>query len=252
MKIRLQRTKKQQEYRDNLAHDLENLRKHWDSWRELAEVLLSKKKYTLDYLDSFWNGRKLGKKMSKKWIEWFWRTVEKLSKNGEYIWDHAWTLASNLEKFEWLDHKEIAEKLIKCKYTFYDHESRYWDCVAENLEKFEWLDHKKIAEMLIKKGYLLCIAENLEKFEWLDHKEIVEKLIKSEYPWYITLYLEKFKLNHKEIVKKMIKNDCLRLVLKDIYKFKWLDKEIAKILIENWRWDVVMKYPEIFWLKKEK
>lgn len=41
MTKRLQRREKQQEYRDNLAHDVKNLRNRYgDTWKELAKTLL--------------------------------------------------------------------------------------------------------------------------------------------------------------------------------------------------------------------
>ena len=93
MAKKLQRTKEQQEYRDNLAHNVKNLRKYWDTWKDLAKTLLEKEKVTIDYLLSIWEDR-------KKWRV----KVKNMVIN--------YTVISDIE-FEWLNHNEIAKKLIE-------------------------------------------------------------------------------------------------------------------------------------------
>ena len=46
------RTKEQQEYRDNLAQGLKQLRNDWEVWKNLAKTLLEDGKSTIEYLDS--------------------------------------------------------------------------------------------------------------------------------------------------------------------------------------------------------
>ena len=108
-----------------------------------------------------------------------------------------YAVAESLEKFEGLDHKEIAKLLIEKGYWFailkylgnfkgFDSEAAkllieagFSFIVAENLEKFEGLDHQKIAKFIIEKGTPVSIVENLEKFEGLDHQKIAELIIKN-------------------------------------------------------------------------
>ncbi len=52
MAKRTNRTKEQQEYRDNLAQGLKQLRNDWDTGKDLAETLLEDGKSTIEYLDS--------------------------------------------------------------------------------------------------------------------------------------------------------------------------------------------------------
>ena len=46
------RTEEQQEYRDNLAEGLKQLRNQWDTWKELAKTLIEEWKSTIEYLES--------------------------------------------------------------------------------------------------------------------------------------------------------------------------------------------------------
>ena len=148
MAKRPQRTKEQQEYRDNLAHDIKNLRQYGDAWRDLAKTLLDKKQSTDKYLKALGEWRKLSKKKSKE-------IADKLIADGE--WEYV---AMYLDKFEWLDHKEIADKLI---------ENGRWRYVARYLDKFEWLD-KEIADKLIVEWYWKDVVKYPEKF-WLKKED---------------------------------------------------------------------------------
>ena len=200
-----------QEYRDNLAYNLRNLRSRWDVWKELAETLLMHEmllnvwpKWDSKFLESLWKNRKVWKDVAKKLIEnWNWQTVIK------YI-----------DKFKWLD-KDIAKQLIEIKWENGDVTIENGiECVARNIDKFKWLD-MEIVDILIEKGFGWSVAGNLESFEWLNHKEIAEKLIEKWNWWDVAYYLD---------------------------KFEWLDKDIAKKLIMAWYGDMVAKNPERFWL----
>jgi len=50
--------------------------------------------------------------------------------------------------------------------------------MIDNLEKFKGLDHKEIAEILIRKGKSWSVATNLAKFQGLDSK-VAELLIEA-------------------------------------------------------------------------
>jgi hypothetical protein len=256
MAKRPQRTPEQQEYRDNLAHDLKNLREYWDSWKELAETLLRKEKWKDKYVETLGKDRKYWKKAANELIE---------SGQWKYV-------VENLDKFKWLD-KEIAIKLI---------EEWEWEDVADCISIFKWLD-KETANKLIESGQWWVVARHPDNFEWLD-KRIADKLIREWYWEYVAKYPENFWLErvkknkeqaenlmelgersylashidefdssyHKYIAERFIEAWRLLTLLRHIRKFKWLDKEVADKLIKDWAWVIVEHNSEIFWLKKEK
>ncbi len=87
------RTQKQQEYRDNLAQTIKNLRRY-SKGRELAWTLLDDEKLKYEYIESLGGDRKMDKEISNK----------RLNKNAEFV-------VRNLENFD-LDNNKIAERLI--------------------------------------------------------------------------------------------------------------------------------------------
>ncbi len=225
MAKRPQRTPEQQEYRDNLAHDLKNLREYWDSWKELAETLLRKEKWKDKYVETLGKDRKYWKKAANELIE---------SGQWKYV-------VENLDKFKWLD-KEIAIKLI---------EEWEWESVAKNLRDFEWLNYKEVAEKLIEKWNSYSVAGHLINFKWLD-KEIAIKLI-EEWEWEdVADCISIFKWLDKETANKLIESGQWWVVARHPDNFEWLDKRIADKLIREWYWEYVAKYPENFWLERVK
>jgi len=237
---KVQRTKEHQEYRDNLANGIKNMRKKWVYWKKIAQILLEQGKITPEYIDD----GKIDIEMVEKLVEdWYWDYVaedlddwiikeqltegiaEKLIVNGQW-----YVVGSHIDKFEWLNHRKIAEELLE-----------WWDfaviALIDNIDKFKWLDHKKIAESLIEKWFWWFVAKNINKFEWLNHSEIAEKII-AAWNWSaIANYLEKFEwLNHKEIAESLL-NQTRReweFLAYNFYKFKWLDqKYVAKRLIQK-------------------
>ena len=279
MKVKLQRSQENQEYRDNLAHDLIRLRQYGDPWKELANVLLqserknpkyiNSKKYSEETLENLINHGELlyvfdnmdkfenldHKKLAKKLID-----MRQSYEVHHYIDRFKWLdddvaeklisewlsqfVANNIDKFDSLYHKEIAEKLMK---------DSFWGLyLAENIDKFEWLNHKEVVEKLIECWYVDTVADNIDKFEWLNREEVVMKLI-DEWCWYhVIKNMKKFDSSyHKKIAKKLIEKGHAFYVGENIDNFKWLDKEIAKKFIEVWHWEYVIMYPEKFWLKKE-
>ena len=235
MKVKLQRSMENQEYRDNLAHDLKRLRSYGDTGRELADVLLQSERKNPKYIDS------------KKYSE---ETLENLINHGEllYVFD-------NMDKFENLDHKKLAKKLIDMgqSYRVHHYIDRFkwldddvaekliseWlsEFVAENINKFDSLYHKEIAEKLMKASFWgLYLAENIDKFEWLNHKEIAEKLINGPFWQWVAENIDKFEwLNHKEVVEKLIERWYVDTVADNIDKFEWLNREeVVMKLIDEW------------------
>ncbi len=197
-----------QEYRDNLAQDLKELRKRWKTWRELARTLLTEEqlrvgpKWDSKFFESLWKNRKVWNDVAKQLIEnWNWMTVVK------YI-----------DKFKWLN-KDLAKQLIEVKWSDGDVTiDSGLECVALNIDKFEWLDNE-IAEILIDRWFGWSVACYLWKFEWVNHKEIAIKLIEKWRWWAVVYYID---------------------------RFEWLDKEVAEKLIKDWYWNFVSKNPERF------
>ncbi|MEK7583680.1 MAG: hypothetical protein AAB490_00410 [Patescibacteria group bacterium] len=79
-------------------------------------------------------------------------------------------ITHNLDKFEGLNHQEIALKLIGAK--------KGWE-VVESLERFENLDRHAIAMAFIATGQFAPLAAHLNKFEGLNHQEIALKIIEA-------------------------------------------------------------------------
>lgn len=73
------------------------------------------------------------------------------------------SMIDNLEKFEWLNHEELAEKLI---------ENSLADVVAKKIEKFEGVDYKKLAEKIVKSGDWDELVKNISKFPWVTEDDI--------------------------------------------------------------------------------
>jgi len=142
--------------------------------------------------------------------------------------NHAvYALAQNLEKVEGLD-SEFAELLIKIW---------YWSDVAKNLEEFEGLDHKKIAELLIRKRQRYVIPKNLEKFEGLDSK-IAELIIEKGPHRAVSALannLEKFEGLNSETAKLLTEKGYWSVVINNLKKFEKLDSETVEILIKEVR-----------------
>lgn len=88
------RTPKQQEYRDNLAQTIRNLRRYHKG-RELAWTLLNDEKLRYEYIKSLGKDKKLDKETS----------IKRRDKDVEFV-------VRNLENFD-LDNNKIAERLIK-------------------------------------------------------------------------------------------------------------------------------------------
>ena len=93
------RTEEQQEYRDNLAEGLKQLRNQWDTWKELAKTLLEDWKSTIEYLDSI-------SENTDQWEE----IIDNLAKN--------WESETNKKKTE--KEKEYKKILLKSDYLLPD------------------------------------------------------------------------------------------------------------------------------------
>ena len=82
----------QQEYRNNLAKNLKDIRQFWDMWKDLANILLDKEKWKMGYVSSLWENRESSKEPTKESIE---------------------NIATNSKNFEWPNQQIVAEILIK-------------------------------------------------------------------------------------------------------------------------------------------
>ena len=130
------RTSEQQKYRDELANNLKADRALGEVGKLLAEDRIKQAQKSEEYIVE-----KYG--FTKQWVNAF---IE--AGRWEFV-------ANNLDKFEWLDGNEIANKLIKVE---------EWKAVAENLDKFKDLD-QEIAKMLIQIGYVEEVRKNIKSFK---------------------------------------------------------------------------------------
>ena len=218
----------------------------WITYPEFIDYLISCGNYRfedfLKYLDNFkWlnyedtliriHGQYRNRNFTEKLIEkgsWFTvKTIEML------IDDNKWDIVVNhIDKFEWITHWEILDKLIE-----------WWVCraVAENPNKFQWISHQEIANKLIEKRAWYILVECLDKFEWLDYPEIANKLIDKWYWYRVAGNLEKFySVNHQEIANKLIERWEGDNVMYNRTKFYWLKlEEFIKKLIERWEADLI-------------
>lgn len=247
MAKRPQRTKEQQEYRDNLARDLKSLRTRWETGKELAEALLDDQKNTPEYIVSKYGyTNKWAKQLIDAW-------------QGSY-------LISNLYSFENLD-KEVAQKLLENglrdelrNKQFYQEwgwfekwdnefaikliENWYLEYVWCALNNFEGLD-KDIANKLIEfprygERIEYILMNNLDKFEWLDCNEVVDKLLESPNSWFLSNHFDKFWWLNKKTADRLMENGETGIVFYHMDKFDWLNQGIvAKKMIEKWRWHSV-------------
>ena len=135
------RTSEQQKYRDELANNLKADRALGEVGKLLAEDRIKQAQKSEEYIVA-----KYG--FTKQWVNAF---IE--AGRWEFV-------ANNLDKFEWLDGNEIANKLIKVG---------EWKAVAENLDKFKGLDHNEIANWLIETRYWRAVVNNLNKFKRIDY-----------------------------------------------------------------------------------
>ena len=278
MTKRTRRTKEQQEYRDNLAHDLKNLRQYGEIWKELARILLEEKKKTTEYKDS--------------------STAKSRQKEERFIWcinnKSIDGIRSRVKRLPSLDTDTIEEihKALgsRASYVF-----------ADYFEKIKPEDREKIAEMIIDTadgddlGYFLetfksktklgkhlfnkimerypeirafggsnkntPIFKSLRNFEWLD-KDILLKLLgimhegkDYEYEHRILWEgLKAFTWLDNEVALILMKIDWTEKgFAENLESFEWmLDEKIARKLIEDWYWKYVAKHPEKFRQKKEK
>lgn len=132
------RTYEQQKYREDLAKILREMKLDWD-----AHTFLAKEKMTEEYISSLWKDRFLSKQTAQEMIEsWRWEFVAKY-----------------LDKFRWLDHRELAQTLI---------DRWEWKVVTDYLDNFDWA-----VEQL--QPYL-CHAYDtyLQAKKWWEHCPMIE------------------------------------------------------------------------------
>lgn len=222
------RTQEQQEYRDNLAHDIKNLRsRYWDTWKELAQTLLDDQKYKAhyknNYINSLWDGRKLNKKDALKMIE-----------------NDPTLVSAHLDQFKWLDN-EVAQKLIEAwEVTF----------VSLNLGSFEWLAKDTANEILdrLPTDRLAYFLHKIDSFNSLDKNFLLKFLKKipgrkyfrsdSDFSDYCNEIYNLIKNNidkfewvslDRELASKMMEAGLVTQVIENIKDFKWVDLDNIKI-----------------------
>ena len=189
------RTKEQQEYRDSLAQGLKQLRKGWDTGKNLAETLLEDGKSTIEYLNSQKENESDNLAKNWEWIEmvvnpdstedlaenWEWdieASVMPLALNSEkdiivpVLYENP-HMKSTLQKISTTDLQETADSII----STYDEQ---WYCIVNFIyfsqivsqhlfstakEKTE--KEKEYKKILLKWDYLLPDWIALQVFYYL-------------------------------------------------------------------------------------
>lgn len=240
---RPQRTPEQQEYRDNLAHDLKELRKYGDTWRELAKILFVKEQEKEIYQESTTGFLKYKAKEEENAKE-----KKENAKNNIIEWIDKCLDEKDFDKLEmlllhcgewWVD-GTIAERLIE-----------EWQAkiVVDNLKKRDLYRVKQpckfaklsvnVAEKLIEQWYQKDILYSIDDFEMNDH--ILELLmqyynlkgntiLREIYGNYICSW--NFRWLSKETFETFARNDIIWVVGESIDAFEWLDKHSLLILLK--------------------
>ena len=173
-----------------------------------------------------------------------------------FICGAGYTLAKNLDKFQWLNHQELAIRLTKNWYGEYVLEYRdnfqcedellkeiailmikKWDGwnIFEHLDKFCQSSLKELWELLVVRWYGAEVRKNLDKFKWLDSQRIIHNLISIDPDFLIRNLKTLDWLDHNKLVKNLIKDDRLYSVAYNLGKLKGLNIKFAKILCKNHR-----------------
>lgn len=107
----------------------------------------------------------------------------------------------------------------------------WWDAVCDNIDIFENLSAYQleniIYEILKNWDFSGSIKENKKVMDKVNFDAILHRLIKEREYYGIIC---------------MVENNLVD---------SWIDEETTKAIIEWWATDVVLKYPDKFWLKKE-
>lgn len=126
--------------------------------------------------------------------------------------EQGFQLLKNIDKFNGLDHQDIISKLI---------EIDFGSLVAKHLDKLNVLNHQDIALKLIRKRSGVDVIENLDKFHGLDNKIIVSCLIKHRLGGSVAVNLDKFlDLDCQDIVMQLIDFDQCNIVSIHLEKFQ--------------------------------
>lgn len=170
MAKRPQRTKEQQEYRDNLAEGLKQLRNQWDTWKELAKTLLEDWKSTIEYLESISEDTDQWEEMVDNLAEIWESEIEpsgmRLALDSEkdiitpVLYENS-HMKSTLQKISTTDFAETTDNII----STYDEQ---WHCVVNfiyfsqivsqhvfSTTKKKTEKEKEYKKILLKSDYLL-------------------------------------------------------------------------------------------------
>ena len=164
------RTEEQQEYRDNLAEGLKQLRNQLDTWKELAKTLLEDWKSTIEYLESISEDTDQWEEMVDNLAEIWESEIEPsgmtLALNSEkdiitpVLYENS-HMKSTLQKISTTDFAETTDNII----STYDEQ---WHCVVNfiyfsqiasqhvfSTTKKKTEKEKEYKKILLKSDYLL-------------------------------------------------------------------------------------------------
>jgi len=208
MAKRPQRTKEQQEYRDNLAHDLKNLRKNGDTWRDLAKTLLEEKKESMSYRES--ETKRLNERNKKN------EEFNKIAREEISKWNFD-SVLGRASRFNQFDSK------------IWDMLSETWYCerVWENTRKFKSLGSITYDKFVESGHKMRDILGNIDIFE--NHNHIINDLISRKLLHEYDYCMRFFRWLNKETFQKLLLWDWLKWFILSFYineyTFTWLDKE---------------------------
>lgn len=136
-------------------------------------------------------------------------------------------LAENIDKFEGINFKDIALRLIKIKGVSGEtHGARHF---VNNIDKFSGLDTDVALRLLKVNAEYLALT--VDKFEGLDHQDIANRFIDTGKGGYVLRHLNKFTdLNHQDIANRFIEVGESSLVRAYLHNLKGLSEETLRKL----------------------
>ena len=148
----------------------------------------------------------------------------------------------NLDKFEWVDDKEIFGWLMKKK---------EWELILKNIDKFWFISMEEFSKELMDNEDYICLSKNLDKFKNINRNDLLEKIVEHNYRWLLECTFTSFDWMNKKIANLLIKNWKFSVVAYNLDRFNSIDNQIAEELIENWYWEMVANHiDKIEWLDK--
>jgi hypothetical protein len=134
-------------------------------------------------------------------------------------------LAENIDKFEGINFKDIALRMIEIKGLM--NETYGASHFVNNIDKFEGLDTDVALRLLEVNAEYLALV--IDKFEGLDHQDIANRFIDAGKGWTLLRHLDKFPdLNHQDIANRLIEMGRADFVREGLHFLKGLSEETLR------------------------